>query len=214
MSFKAILNRLRPHEDEVYEQLNEAAEDLLAGLQEIEQAVESADPTTFAHLREASMARKRRAVERADRILTDLSHHFMPALEAEAVLAVVRAMGRLQGRLDRTEGLLSLYQIPAEGDAIRLLAGSAVAGMKEVLALVHDLPADPHTDVINDRMKRLHQCEAEADTTFRMALGRLFDAQMDPITLIKTKDLLQQFEETMDQVERVGKVVYATAVFE
>ncbi len=53
----------------------------------------------------------------------------------------------------------------------------------------------------------VNRLENEADKVSREAIGRLFDGEPDPITLIKLKELLEVLEEASDKAEDVANVL-------
>jgi uncharacterized protein Yka (UPF0111/DUF47 family) len=155
------------------------------------------------------LLRKERTVKRSERIIEALAHHFMPAIEGESALGIIGAMNQLQDHLDRTAELLSIYGIPAEEEATNTLATSAVKAMHEIMAMLQTLHKDGPISEANERIERLHLIETAADETFRNALERIFEAPKDAIKVIEAKDLLEQLEDTVDQIQLVGKVIYA-----
>ena len=53
----------------------------------------------------------------------------------------------------------------------------------------------------------VNRLENEADKVTREAIGRLFDGDYDPITLIKPKELLEALEQASDKAEDVADVL-------
>ena len=53
----------------------------------------------------------------------------------------------------------------------------------------------------------MNRLENEADQVSREAIGRLFDREKDPITLIKMKELLEILETASDKAEDVADVL-------
>jgi len=53
----------------------------------------------------------------------------------------------------------------------------------------------------------INRLENEADVISRAAIGRLFDEERDPITLIKIKELLEFLETATDKAEDVANVL-------
>ncbi len=210
MMFKTLLDWLRPHEHEVYDLLNETGADLQAGAQEIVDAIQAGDAPAFERLRQGMNARKERASLRGVRLVEALSHRFMPAIEGEAVETVLHATRRVQDHLDQTTELLSLHGLSGEAGTLRELSESMVMGMRELAALLHGLPDDKFLLEAGQCMERLQRIETTADTLFREALERLFNQPTSPIELIKARDLLQEMEDTVDQVQRAGKIIYGT----
>ena len=58
-----------------------------------------------------------------------------------------------------------------------------------------------------DHCVEVNRLENEADKVSREAIGRLFDGEHDPITLIKLKELLEVLEEASDKAEDVADVL-------
>jgi len=53
----------------------------------------------------------------------------------------------------------------------------------------------------------INRLENEADVISRGAIGRLFDEEKDPITLIKIKELVEFLETATDKAEDVANVL-------
>ena len=53
----------------------------------------------------------------------------------------------------------------------------------------------------------INRLENEADLVSRAAIARLFDDEKDPITLIKTKELIEFLEMATDRAEDVADVL-------
>jgi hypothetical protein len=53
----------------------------------------------------------------------------------------------------------------------------------------------------------IHQLENDEDEMLRMAIGRLFKEEKNPIQLIKYKEILQDLESATDFAEEVANVI-------
>jgi hypothetical protein len=58
----------------------------------------------------------------------------------------------------------------------------------------------------------VNRLENEADQVSREAIGRLFEGDYDPITLIKLKELLEILETASDKAEDVANVLETVAL--
>lgn len=71
---------------------------------------------------------------------------------------------------------------------------------------------------LNEKKSVLEDCievnrlESEADAVERTALGELFSVPMDPVTLIKQKEIFEILEQTTDICEDVADVIQNVAV--
>jgi hypothetical protein len=59
---------------------------------------------------------------------------------------------------------------------------------------------------------RIKKLEEEGDSTYHEWLGRLFDEEKDPVTLIKWKEIYDTLEKTLDQAEDVANVLESIAI--
>jgi uncharacterized protein Yka (UPF0111/DUF47 family) len=58
----------------------------------------------------------------------------------------------------------------------------------------------------------VNRLENEADAVERTVLGKLFSSQIDPLTLIKQKEVIEVLEATTDACEDVADVIQNVAV--
>ena len=59
------------------------------------------------------------------------------------------------------------------------------------------------------QVKRL---EEEGDSLYHEWLGRLFDGEPDPLTVIKWKELYDNLEKTLDYIEDAGNVLESISI--
>jgi hypothetical protein len=62
-------------------------------------------------------------------------------------------------------------------------------------------------DAVRQRVRKFHCLESEADRIGRQALVRLFDANLDPIHVIKWKIIIRVLESATDKCEDCANVI-------
>ena len=60
---------------------------------------------------------------------------------------------------------------------------------------------------VMDACIEINRLEDEADHIYHLALGKLFESEIDPITLIKWKELYEKLEASLDRCEDVANVI-------
>ena len=58
-----------------------------------------------------------------------------------------------------------------------------------------------------DQSVEINRIENEADRVYKDAIGRLFEEERDPITLIKWKEILSLLEQATDRAEDVANLL-------
>ncbi len=65
---------------------------------------------------------------------------------------------------------------------------------------------------VMDPCIEINRLEDEADHIYHLALGKLFEAEIDPIALIKWKELYEKLEASLDRCEDVANVIEGIVV--
>jgi hypothetical protein len=126
-----------------------------------------------------------------------------------------RLITRLDDILDLIEATAErvwLYKIEsADADALQL--GEVLV---EAVTQVHRAMKGLRN--LKDRDGLLHICteinrlENEGDTLLRSALGRLFNGEKDPVTIMKLKEIYDFLEDAVDRCEDVANVLEGVAL--
>jgi predicted phosphate transport protein (TIGR00153 family) len=148
-----------------------------------------------------------------DAVTHDVYHHLhaRPAVPFERtdVLALASGLDDVVDYSEEAADFLGLYRVDAPMDqAIALTDTLAAAGHEVAAALgsLGDLPgAVPHLVEI----KRL---ENEGDRLLRDGLSALFEGGVDPMVVIRWKDIFERVEEGIDACDRVAHVLRGIAV--
>ena len=106
----------------------------------------------------------------------------------------------INGASDR----LLTYKIVTPSPSAKVLAGIVLKQTEELGKAVALLNKDGK---LLEHCVEVNRLENEADQVSREAIGRLFDGDYDPITLIKLKELLEILETASDKAEDVANVL-------
>ena len=135
-----------------------------------------------------------------------LSRTWITPIDREDIHALVKALDDVLDFIDAAANRLVLYKIPAPRPGLKqateILVQSAVA-IRRASGLLGDLK---HSAKILEICVEINRLENEADTLNRISIGRLFDTEKDPITLLKWKEIYEVLEEATDRCEDVANV--------
>jgi predicted phosphate transport protein (TIGR00153 family) len=153
-----------------------------------------------------AMAKDIQACEHeGDRITHDivqrLNHTFVTPIEREDILALASALDDVVDLIEEAADYLGLYQIEAPTDqAVRLanIVAQACRALDEAMPLLRDFrDMSQHT-------VEVHRLENDGDRVTREAIAALFAHGIDPITVIRWKDIYERIEGAIDSTERVA----------
>jgi predicted phosphate transport protein (TIGR00153 family) len=142
-------------------------------------------------------------------IIDRLNHTFVTPIDREDILALVSALDDIVDYIEEVADYLGLYKVEAPMDqAINLarVLKAAAAQICEAMPQLrgfHDISS--HTVEIN-------RLENEGDRITREAVASLFDGGIDPMVVIRWKDLFERLENAIDATERVANILEGVVI--
>ncbi|KAA9150113.1 DUF47 family protein [Amycolatopsis acidicola] len=202
--------RLTPRDNRFFELLTQAATNLVTGAKLLSELV-AAPPGE-----RGPIAARMHEIENAG---DDVTHEIMLTLNTSFITPFDRQdIGILAARLDdvldemdEAADLAVLYQIgdfpPGVEKLVELLCRAAdlTAGAMPGLRKVTELAPF---------WREANSIEDEADGVYRRLLAYLFNNGADPLTVLKTKEVIDRLESAADSFEHVADVVQTIAVKE
>jgi uncharacterized protein len=148
-----------------------------------------------------------------DAVTQDVAQHIYHRLavpfERGDVLALASGLDDVVDYAEEAADFLGLYRVEAPMDqAIALTDTLAAAGQEvaESLASVEDLAAaSPH-------LREIKRLENEGDRLLREGLTALFDGGVDPMVVIRWKDIFERVENGIDACDRVAHLLRGISV--
>jgi uncharacterized protein Yka (UPF0111/DUF47 family) len=137
-------------------------------------------------------------------ILDRLNHTFVTPIDREDILALASALDDIADYIEEVADYLGLYKIEAPMDqAIKLAQVLHKASTQVAEAM-------PHLRGFNDisaHTVEIHRLENEGDRITREAIASLFDGGIDPMVVIRWKDLFERLEDAIDATEHVANIL-------
>lgn len=151
--------------------------------------------------------------EEGDRMTHDILHQLhsatAPPIDREDIHSLAAALDDVVDLTEETADVLGLYSIEAPMEqAVQLTAVLRDAGraMSAALAQLGSMPAmAPH-------LAEVDRLEDEGDRISRQALVALFAGGIDPMVVIRWKDVFERLEQAIDACERVAHVLEGIVV--
>ncbi len=143
-----------------------------------------------------------------DRITHDLIHRlnttFVTPIDREDILNLASALDDVTDLVEEVADLFVLYKIEAPMEQAQELAHLLALACAELAAAMPLLRSFADFSVHIVEVNRL---ENEGDRVSREAVASLFDAGIDPMVVIRWKDVFERLEEGIDATERTANVL-------
>ena len=199
----ARLSRLfTPRERVFYDLFEEAGANILRAAALLEEMLESW-PEKSELARDILLAE-----QEGDRITHDIIHKlyatFVTPIDREDILALASGLDDILDFTEEVADFLGLYRIEAPMDqAIEL--SKVLHQACEQIALA--LPRLRSQEDLSPYVVEIHRLENEGDSLERMALASLFERAIDPMIVIRWKDIFERLESAVDATETVANTL-------
>lgn len=194
--------RLIPKNEEFYGDFLALADALVTGSRLLEQMLEPARPAW-------DMADDIKAVEHtcdgiAHEIIQRLNRTFVTPIDREDIHALARSLDDVMDAIDAAASRVRLYRLDCVRFGARELARIISASTREVKFALEALQ---RRNGVTARAVEINRLENEADRAHEQALSRLFDEEINPISIMKWKEALDFLEDATDRCEDVANVI-------
>ncbi len=137
-------------------------------------------------------------------IIDRLNHTFVTPIDREDILSLASALDDIVDFTEEVSDYLGLYKIEAPMDQSIRLARVLRAACVQIAEAIPRLRGFRD---ISQQTVEINRLENEGDRITREAVASLFDGGIDPMVVIRWKDLFERLEEAIDAAERVANIL-------
>jgi len=196
--------RFIPRETKFLELFVEIANNVADGARALSDLLHNYDYETMPAAVARIAAIEHKGDEMTHRILIKLNQTFITPFDREDIHLLASSLDDVLDFIFAASDRLVTYKITQPSPSAKVLAAIILKQAEELGKAVALLDKDTR---LLDHCVEVNRLENEADKVSREAIGRLFDGEPDPITLIKLRELLEVLEEASDKAEDVADVL-------
>jgi uncharacterized protein len=194
--------RLIPRDEKFFDLFVKDGENLLEAARKLEAMVGSYDrlDERVAEIQ----ALEKRGDQIDQEIAARLERSFITPFDREDIHELSTHLDDVLDGIQASAETFLIYRIDRPGDEVRQLVG--ILGGQAV-QLLEALTKLERGKGLSTHLATVHDLEHEADGLSRAAIGRLFRDGLDPLEVIKMRDLYRELEETIDAAEDAAEVI-------
>jgi predicted phosphate transport protein (TIGR00153 family) len=198
----SITNLLRGTDREFFDLFERAGANIV-------HAAELLDEMLASYPESAELAGDIRAAEHeGDHITHDvfsrLNQTFVTPIDREDILHLTSALDDIVDYIEEVADYLGLYKIEAPMSQAQRLAGVLRDATRQLAAAI---PLIREFKNISGQMVEVHRLENEGDRLVREAIASLFESGIDPMVVIRWKDIFERLENAIDSTERAAFIL-------
>jgi predicted phosphate transport protein (TIGR00153 family) len=144
-------------------------------------------------------------------IVTRLDRTFITPFDPEDIHELASRLDDIMDRIDSTARRAKIFRIGDVPEGALLLSDAVHRIATQVLVAVEALKDGPTATVLT-ACREIKRLEEEGDAMYYHWLGRLFEDDHEPITVIKWKELYDTLEKTLDSAEDAANVLESVTI--
>ena len=151
--------------------------------------------------------------QEGDRITHDiiqrLNQTFVTPIDREDILELASALDDIVDFTEEVADFLGLYKIEAPMDQAGRMAEILVYATRQIAQAMPRLRE--YRDISHFTIE-IHRLENDGDRTVREAMAALFDHGIDPMTVIRWKDIYERLESAIDATEKTANILESIVI--
>ncbi len=146
--------------------------------------------------------------QEGDRITYDiiqrLNATFVTPIDREDILELASGLDDIVDLTEEVADYLGLYRIEAPMEQAQQLAHILMEACRKINEAV---PRMRGFQDVSHYTNEIHRLETDGDRVTREAVASLFDTGIDPMVVIRWKDIFERLEEAVDATEHIANVI-------
>ena len=151
--------------------------------------------------------------QEGDRIAHDIHHKlnstFVTPIDREDILELTSDLDDIIDLIDEVADYLGLYKIEAPMEQSQRMAHILLQATRQIEGAMSRLRSFADMSHFTVEVNRL---ENDGDRTSRHAIASLFDNGIDPMVVIRWKDIFERLEEAIDACEHVANTLQGIVI--
>jgi uncharacterized protein Yka (UPF0111/DUF47 family) len=200
-----FLEKLMPRSDDFFDDFEKLAAATVEGTRLFKALLEDF----------TDVPRKVQAIKEVEHKGDDITHRAFSRLHQQFITPfdrpeIHRLLSRIDDVLDLADAAserIALYEIDEVLPDARELAGVLVAAAETVQLAVRGLRDVKNPAQLLEACKQVNVHENQGDTLSRRAIAHLFKSGLDPLTVMKWKEIIDLIEDAIDRSEDVANVI-------
>jgi predicted phosphate transport protein (TIGR00153 family) len=200
---------LIPQEMRFFDLLEKQMSIVKEGTVVLHDMVKDKDGKGPAHYQKKLEAVEHRGDDTVHEVYHALNQTFITPIDREDIIALTSKMDDVLDHMNDATRRIVIYGVdPRKDEVIAAFSNNLCESAEDLAKALHSirhLPAGEETDGL---IRHIHQLENEADDVHLEALGHLFNGGgVDPVTVMKRKEIYDMLEGATDMCEDVANVI-------
>jgi hypothetical protein len=194
--------RFRPVDASFYDLFTKSANQLVQGAALLAEML--SDGSDRRGIAEKMREQEHLADEATHEVIRKVNKTFVTPFDREDIIDLASSLDDICDFTEEVADFLGLYRIEAPMEQAVQLAKVLVDACRQI---EEALPRLRNYSDISHFVTEIHRLENDGDRLERSALASLFEQGIDPMVVIRWKDIFERLEEAVDATEKVANIL-------
>jgi len=208
MNINSILSVFAPKDVKFFPLLRETAEIAERAADLLQKLFYSTDREQIAELCRAIKSEENNGDKATVKVFKLLNETFITPFDREDITMLTDSLDDVIDVINRVAQKVVLFSPETLPPATLEMATVIKKGTTEIKLAVHELTNLRKSDKqIKAHTKEIKNLEEEADRIYERGTSSLFKSEIQPVELIKLKEIIQELEKAANRINTVGKIL-------
>jgi hypothetical protein len=142
-------------------------------------------------------------------VMRRLNASFVTPIDREDIIRLGSTIDDIVDFIDEAAGYLIVYRVEAPMAQAQELAAVLVDATRHLARAIRLMS---RLEDIDEPAAEVHRLENQGDQILRHAIASLFEARIDPMVVIRWKDIFERLEDAIDATERAMYVLQSIII--
>jgi hypothetical protein len=207
MKFSNLLQYFSPNEKKFYPVFNNAAANLIDGVNELSKMVHTEEAEERKAIRLKIKNIERQGDGFTHEIFNDLHSTFITPFDREDIHSLASNLDDVLDAINGCSEKIVIYQCNNFSTTMKEMVQWVQKGCIELQCAINGLEGFHKPETIMKACKEINIIENRVDEFYHLAISQLFENEKDAVELIRQKEILQTIEKAANKIEDVSDVI-------
>ena len=213
MSIDKFLKFFVPKDHSFFPLFEAASSNLVKAAQALKELMTKEESTEHDRINKEIKAIEHIGDEITNKTYEQLNKSFITPFDREDMTELTDTMDDVIDVINRVAQKVTLFSPETFLPATLEMATIIKKGTAEIKSSIHELTVVRKSDAqIKKHIKEIKNLEEEADRTYEKGTSNLFKSDIQPVELIKLKEIIQELEKAANRINAVGKILKTIVV--
>jgi len=156
--------------------------------------------------------KEREGDQQVHAMMDRLNKSFITPIDREDLFLISKDLDNITDAIESTAHLFAMFDVQSVREDAKAFARLIVEATAELHAVTVEMKGFKKSKELKPRVIEVNRLENEGDRLHRRAVHALFTQEMDPLEVLKWREVYERMESALDACEHVANIILGVVV--